>query len=198
MNVQKYIKINALQEYVLQELRAFDTWPQWWPGVQSLDVIKSENGLSVVDIVFKTLIAINATLEFDLSNENIIKARQIQGWFKTYNCDWELQQAPDGVGTIIKISLTVEIGMLAPKGMIRSQLTQNLNQLETALNKRLQGKMSLSDRKAVSPETAEQKPQPPVRQKGVGDLPIKRKSINIFQTKEGLEIWISGRRYIMK
>jgi len=198
LNIQKYIKINAPKEDILQELRSFDTMSQWWPGIQNLVVIKTKNDISMVDIVFKVLTTFNLTLEFDLSKENIIKFRQLKGWFKAYQGDWTLLQSPDGVGMIIKITLTVECGRFVPKGMVYSQLTQNLTQLGVAFNKRLQSKMHLSTGKVEQPELTDQKQFLHVCRKGASTRTNARKTINIFQTKEGLEIWLSGKRYLMK
>lgn len=190
--IQKYIKIQASKENLLQELGAFDKWPQWWPGVESVKVIKDEPTLSVIDMVMHTVMTINMTLEIDRSRDDIIKFKQLKGWFKSYYGDWTLLPSPDGVGVTLKMTIEIECGMLIPKSMVYSKLGETLGQLGEILNKRLQGKTQPVAEKREQVESGEQKQTPQAQSKNV------RKLVHIFQTKKGLEVWVSGRRYLMK
>ena len=196
--IQKYIKTRASKDNLLQLICAYETWTQWWPGMKNVVVVKNEQNLVVLDIVFKAMTTIKFTLEFDMRNEGIIKFRQIKGWFKTYEGDWTFLPSADNVGITIKITMMVKCGMMVPKSMVFSQLTQNLVLLDTAINKMLQNEERPATEKTEQLHQTPQKQLPSVCSKEADTEIIARKSINIFETKEGLEIWISGIRYLMK
>ena len=120
--IQKYIKIDTSRENLIQELSAFETWAEWWPGVKSVKVIKNEPNLSVVEMVIHTIMTINMTLEIDRSQHDIVKFKQIKGWFKSYRGDWTLLSDPNGAGITLKVTIELECGVFVPKGMVYSKL----------------------------------------------------------------------------
>ncbi|GAX59165.1 oligoketide cyclase/lipid transport protein [Candidatus Scalindua japonica] len=198
MNIHKYIKINVSKENTLQELLTFEEWSQWWPGVQSVNVVKKEGSLSVLDVVSReSHITIKSTIEFDLTTENSIKFRQIKGWFKRYEGNWTFMPATDGAGIILKISVMLETGKFVPKSIIYSKFLNNLTQLGEALNKRLAYKRSPVTGDLEQQKPIDQIPHPTVGSEGIDTRTRAKKSICIFQTKKGLEVWLSGKRYLM-
>ena len=72
-------------------------------------------------------------------------------------------------------------------GMVHSKLSESLDQLEGAVNKRMQGKAPVAAKPAVQAGPAEVKE----------DVVAVQKSAHIFQTEKELEVWIAGRRYLM-
>jgi Polyketide cyclase / dehydrase and lipid transport. len=190
VNIQKYIKINVSQENTQKELLAYEAWPQWMPGVVSVDIIKSEQGLSVLQVVSKESgVSIKATLEFDLSREGIIKFRQIKGWFKSYEGNWTFMPATEGAGLILKISVMLETGKFVPKSMAYSKAVRGLSLLGDALNKRLKDKKISVAEKFERQEPIAQKPLPHDGSKEICTETGTRRSICIFQTKK---VWKYG------
>jgi ribosome-associated toxin RatA of RatAB toxin-antitoxin module len=196
--IQKYLKVQASKSDLFQELLGFEAWPQWWPGVQSVNVIKKEPTLCVVDLTLNMTMTLNMTLELNWSQEDAIKFRQLKGWFKSYKGNWIFLPAPDGNRTSLKITTEVECGMLIPKGMVYTRLSESLDLFGEALNKRLQGKKRGAAQKEEALESTAQKLPLQVGSEPASPGMNARKLVHVFQTKKGLEVWISGRRYLMK
>jgi hypothetical protein len=82
--------------------------------------------------------------------------------------------------------------------MVYAKLSATFNLLEEALNKRLQGKQRLLA-ESVKPGAATGQPQAAqVKTEPVRAEPKAKKLAHLFPTKKGLEVWILGKRYLMK
>ena len=126
----------------------------------------------------------------------MIKFRQVKGWFKSYQGEYALMPSPDGSGTTVKITTELESGMMVPKGMVYTKLSATLAQLEEALNNRL-GAQTVRGTKAplaTAPRAAAAKPVETQARPGVS----RRKLGHIFSTREGLEVWVGGRPYLLR
>jgi hypothetical protein len=194
--LQKFLKIRASKEDFLDELMAFEKWPDWWPGAQKVVVVKKEPTVCVIDLTMKAGTTVNMTLEYLRVQDNLFKFRQTKGWFKSYSGDWTIMPPPDGVGIIWKVAIVLDPGMMVPKSMIYAKFGETLDLVEQRLNQRLQGR-----KPATAPGPAEAVAQRPVAQAVVeAAKPAARakKLAHVFQTKQGLEVWVSGRRHLIK
>lgn len=194
--IEKYLKLHAPKEDIRKEILAFATWPEWWPGLQQLKVVSHENGRSVVDVVFKDPMTISMTLGISFEHENLITFSQIKGWFKSYRGEWAFLPSPDGQGTTLRITLHIECGVFVPKSMVHRKLSHGLTQLGDALNSRLPGKPGGVSETTVSQTPTDRELTPdrhPTDKSRAGQKPV-----HIFYTKSGFEIWVSGKRYVMK
>ena len=126
--IQKYLRIRASKEEVLEEVLAYGKWPEWWPGVQKVHVIKDDPAITVLEMVIKTVSTISMTMEFNRLSNDIIKFKQIKGWFKSYQGDYSLLPSPDGAGVTFKITTELESGMLVPKSMVYIKLAASLGE----------------------------------------------------------------------
>ncbi len=191
--IQKYFKIAASQEAIRRELFAFETWPQWWPGVQRVAVLRSDGSKSVVDLTVKTAATINMTVEFDAAAPNIVKFRQLKGWFKSYRGEYAMSPAPDNAGTTVKITIELETGAFVPKGMVYSKLSANLAELGDVLARRVLQQPAAVNRPAAAaaPAAARIMAAPVVPEART----ITRTVAHLFSTAKGLEAWIDGRPY---
>ena len=116
--IQRYFKIAAPSDEIRQAMLAFETWPEWWPGVQTVKVLQTDQEKPVVALVIKTVATIQMTLQFDCRDVNAIRFRQTKGWFKSYQGEYMLLPAPDGTGTTVKITTELESGMMVPRSMV--------------------------------------------------------------------------------
>jgi hypothetical protein len=201
--IQRYFKIGGSQDAIRREMLAFDSWPQWWPGVQTVNVLKADPEQPLVAVVIKTVTTIQMTLQFDLRDVNTIKFRQVKGWFKSYKGEYALTPSPDGSGTTVKITTELESGMMVPKGMVYTKLSATLAQLEEALNNRLgvhgarpssQGRDVKASSGPAAPRAATARPieaqaKPASRRRKLG---------HVFSTRDGLEVWVGGRPYLLR
>ena len=182
--IQKYLKIQAPKEQVMAEILDIDSWPQWWPGVKQATIQRQEPNLNVVDLVISVSMTVNMTMEFDLSLEDTIRFRQLEGWFKRYKGEWRLMTGQNDSGTTLKVTTELECGAFVPKAMVYSKLGDSLNLFEAQLNQRLKEKGTATPAASPAADTAESR-----QKKGVA---------HVFPTNEGLEIWIAGRPYLAR
>lgn len=194
--IQRYFKVGGPQDEIRRHMLAFDSWPEWWPGVQTVKVLKDDPEQPLVAISIKTVTTIQMTLQFDCRDVNTIKFRQVKGWFKSYQGEYALMPSPDGSGTTVKITTELESGMMVPKGMVYTKLSATLAQLEEALNNRL-GAQAVRGTKAplaTASRAAAAKPVETQAKPGVS----RRKLGHVFSTREGLEVWVGGRPYLLR
>jgi len=195
--IQRYFRIGGSQDAIRREMLAFDSWPQWWPGVQTVNVIKADPEQPLVAVSIKTVTTIQMTLQFDCRDASTIKFRQVKGWFKSYQGEYALSPSPDGSGTTVKITTELESGMMVPKGMVYTKLSAALAQLEEALNTRL-GTQTGRSTQGRAPIAAAAPRAAAARSTGAPAAPTRRKLGHVFSTRDGLEVWVGGRPYLLR
>ena len=184
--MRKYLKINAGKDHIFQVLTDVAQWTEWWPGFKNANVLERRGNGFVAEVATDMKIGGKMTIDIDHSQPDVVVYRQIKGWFKAYSNSWTLLPDQQGAGTTIKVAIEISAGALVSKRMLHDKLAQSLSQAEHNLNKLLQNASPLPQA-APSPETAPK----PTHQAG-------QKPIHVFPTAKGLEVWVSGRRYIMK
>jgi hypothetical protein len=199
--IQRYFKVAGARDEIRREMLAFEAWPEWWPGVQTVKVEQGDAERPVVTVVIKTVTTIQMTLQFDCRDTNAIKFRQLKGWFKSYQGEYALLPAPDGSGTTVKITTELESGMMVPKSMVYTKLSATLAQLEDALNRRLGVQaarpalardaraMAAAGARAAAAKRIEPEARPAVTRRKLG---------HVFSTPHGLEVWVAGRPYLLR
>jgi hypothetical protein len=198
--IQQYFKIVASRDQIMREILAFNAWPEWWPGVRTVQVIQADPVRPMIDLVVKTVATIQMTLQFDCSEPNAIRFRQTKGWFKSYQGEYTLLPTPDGTGTTVKITIELESGMMVPKGMVYTKLSATLGLLEEALNKRISAHAIPSAQPGAATRV-NQAPETAVRARGAGLAEPKRprrKLAHIFTAPKGLEVWVAGKPYFLR
>ena len=189
--IQRYFKLPASAEDIAREIFAFNTWTEWWPGVQQVKVLQADPDRPLVHLTVKTVATIQMTMQFERS-PNAIQFRQVKGWFKKYSGDYAFLPTPDGSGTTVKITIDLESGMMVPKSIVYAKLSATLAELEEALTKRVREHA----RRPTAPTGAAQA-APAVAQRAAGAAPQApaRKLAQIFATPTGVEVWVAGRPY---
>jgi hypothetical protein len=201
--IQKYFSVPGTKEATLREISAVEHWTEWMPGVTKADTLKSEASITLINLIIKTTTTIQMTMELDCCEENRIRFRQVKGFFKKYAGDYTVLPAPDGNGTTFRITLEVDAGMLAPKGMVYNKMGAMLDQFEHAFKKRIS--------ECAPMPLALPTPAPVVEARSgasvVSSRPAasdaqqsaaRRKLAHVFPTRRGLEVWVAGRPYRLK
>jgi hypothetical protein len=193
--IQRYFKLPASADDIVREIFAFDTWTEWWPGVQQVKVLQADPERPLVHLTVKTVATIQMTMQFE-RGPNAIQFRQVKGWFKKYYGDYTFLPTPDGSGTTVKITIDLESGMMVPKSIVYAKLAATLGELEQALAKRV--------REHAPRSTAVPKPGAGAslaapgfahRDTDAAAQTPARKLAQIFATPTGVEVWIAGRPY---
>lgn len=191
--IQKYLKIQAPPQVLLDELGQYDSWMQWYPGLERIKVLEDGANRSVINLVINSVKRVEMTLEVKRKG-NLIKQKQLEGWFKSYASDWILMEAPGQGGTTLKITVKLDSGMLVPKTMVYSKLSESFSELEKALNKRLKDvPVAASPARDDEPAVAESQAE----QETGGDLPGRVSAHILPLDEKGLEIWLSGKRHVL-
>jgi ribosome-associated toxin RatA of RatAB toxin-antitoxin module len=198
--IQKYFRLAASPGDVVREIAAFDTWPQWWPGVLQARVVRREGSSAVVDLVVKTAATIEMTMEFDFSQGHAVRFRQTKGWFKRYAGDYTFLPVPDGAGTILRITIDHESGMLIPKGMVHAKLSASLAQLEEALRRRIQARpREAAPAGGSRPPAAAGDAGPGATAAAAAAAERRPPTLaHVFAARGGLEVWIGGKPYLLR
>lgn len=183
--MRKYLKINAAQEHVLQSLIDVDKWPEWWPNYQSATVLEERDGGFTADLSLDIKIGGKMVIDVDFSRAGVVVIRQIKGWFKTYSNTWTLLPDQQGTGTTIKILVEVAAGPLVSKRMLHEKVSQSLDQAENNLNHLLRGLAQPSAGQTAGTAADAQ-------------AQARQKPIHVFPTAKGVEVWLAGRRYLLK
>jgi carbon monoxide dehydrogenase subunit G len=203
--IQRYFKIVASREELRREVLAFDSWAQWWPGVQSVRVIDAERRRPVVELVVKAIAGatIQMTIEVDHSQENAIHFHQTRGWFRSYRGNYVFLPAPDGAGTTLKVSIEADGGLFVPRGMVYARLSESLEELGDALARRVSERSGslveggLSTGPGVLPAGAAGHRGSAAR-RIVRPKAGRRKLAHVFGTPRGWEVWIGGLPHLLK
>lgn len=184
--MQKYLKIHASAENLKAELLRFEQWPDWWPGVERVDIVERGEDRSVLDLAINLRKRFTMTVEFDTTRRESIRFHQRRGWFKSYGGCWDLLPPQDDSGaTILKITVELAPPILVPKSMVYQNLAKSLGVLEQRLNQRLY--------KPEQPETV-----PAEEISAVDDAGKAGTKVYVFPSRKGIEVWIRGRCFHLK
>ena len=63
--MKKYLKIQAGAEELSAELLRFEEWPDWWPGVDRVDVVERGENRAVLDVTITLRKSITMMVEID-------------------------------------------------------------------------------------------------------------------------------------
>jgi hypothetical protein len=195
--IQRYFKLQASADEIAREIFAFSTWPEWWPGVQQVNVVQAHPERPLVHLTVKTVATIQMTVQFERPGPNTIQFRQVKGWFKSYSGDYTFLPTPDGSGTTVKITIELESGMMVPKSIVYAKLTATLGQLEEALAKRI-GARALRPASAQAGGVAAKAVTAVARDTVAARPAPLRKLAHVFPTPAGIEVWVAGKPYRLK
>ncbi len=158
-----------------------DNWHRWMPGLQSTRILeRSENSARLVmDQRFHgRKIDQELTCRFSPME---VHQQQIRGHLRHWECRWSFAPSPDGRGTTISAGLHVELD-----GIMGLFVTDRLlgEFLEQSFRDTLQ-RLEQWGRKQDSTAAAAIQP---------GEDVI----LQVFETDQGLEMWLDGKTYRLK
>ncbi len=191
--IQQYLKLDAAKEDVLDKLLDFESLPIWWPGLERVTIVSSSApNTTVIDVTFRLMIKIDMRVEF-VCQGHVISFRQLKGWFKRYEGDWTILPASDGTSTTLKVTLWPECSVLMPKSMIHTKLSENLSDFSAGLKAQLTpiNRLETARTPLLTPPTSSP-------MSAIAHTPTAAKKLmHIFQTPDGLEIWLAGKRHVL-
>lgn len=180
--IEKYFRIDAAAEDVLAELLDINGWTDWWHEVVSLKVVKEEDARSQVELVFRPSISVRLTLDIEHANKNLIRFKQVTGWFKAYAGDWAILPDADDSTCVLRMRVHIDGGVLIPRRMLLEQYAKSLDRFGEALRQRLG---HTAGRRA--------KQQPDMTEEYQKEI-----SIHLFRLKNAIEVWSAGKLFVVK
>ncbi len=175
--IRKFGQVETEKAQVRRIFEDVSQWPSWMPGVRSVRVLR--HGQDAASIALSQRLD-GHTIEAELDcrfGTDTIRIHQRRGDLRKWDAVWQLREPPEGTGTTLGLALEIEVGGIM--GWLASQ--QRLDRLaERVFRDTLAG----IDTHART--LAEE--QPEVETEAAGELLLR-----VYQTPEGLEMWIGGR-----
>jgi len=188
-----FSQLQSPKESVIRVLLEFETWSEWVPKLDISSVSKSSEEQAIIDWSSASgPMTIQQKMEVTHSSENIFKFKQIKGSFpiKDNSMEWTLLPPQKGAGVTLRIDAEVELPMFIPKAMVYGEMRGHLAKWARALD--------LRARSVMAPEEAKVLEEAEVSEEAE-DIPTEPKKIlQVYQTKKGLEMWLLGKRYMIK
>ena len=178
--MRKFTIVDAPVERVRAAYLDLERWPEWRPGIRRLGILHREEGRARA--VLSQRIAgryHDLTFDFDFYPDGF-RERQIRGWLKKWVADWRFQPLPSGAGTVVSMSVDLEVGLI---GLVvsRRRISRIVEGMfrETAARVERWIRSSATRRRAAAAT-------PPG--------PVQR--IRILRTVGGLEVWLDDQRFL--
>ena len=176
--MRRFGSIDAPEEVVRQVFVDFVRWPEWMPGVQEVTVLEAVENEAVLDVVhhqFGQTFHIKQRCRIEPDG---LRQSQISGKFKSWESRWRFVTPPEGEGTTVSCEMQLDPGLVAfflPKRLLRG-----------FLDRLYEDCLSGAEAQArVLTESAEA----PATDRDV--------LLQVFETDDGLEIWVEGRRFFV-
>ena len=168
----------------MRVLLEFENWPEWLVSMRITNVLRTGEEQAVIDLAMEHgIIKIQLKLEVKRSGENSFAFRRVSGWLKHFSSEWTLTPYSQGSGTMLAISTEAEGGLFVPKSLIYHELGEHFEEWARALDLRAR---SFIPSEEIEVDTEEVIPTEVA------------KILQAFQTEKGLEIWLLGKRYLVK
>ncbi len=120
--ITKWGHIDCPRELLQEVIADIPAWPSWMPGVLEVRILQRQE--TAVRLFLKSSLlghTFEQEVEF-VQQGTSFKQRQLAGRFKKWDADWRLQESPERKGTILNVSLDIDLGFL---GMFVSSRTVN-------------------------------------------------------------------------
>jgi ribosome-associated toxin RatA of RatAB toxin-antitoxin module len=176
--MRRISRIDALPTVVRGVLVDYERWPDWMPGVQQVDILESDGVESVVGVYLHQYGRNLRQKQRCRVEPDGLRQTQLEGQFKKWEARWRVIAPPEGEGSTVSLSMDVDpgfVGRLLPSGVWRGMLDRLFEDCLTGIEEMAEGL-------AEKPETS----------------PIDHKVLlQIFETDDGLEVWVEGRRFLV-
>ena len=180
--IRKLARIDAPVEAVEEILCDVDGWPQWMPGVAATRMLDSGAERSVAEVIL-SVFGRRLTQKLECREEDgCLTHRQVEGWFRKWEATWTFRTPPDGQGTILSLTLDVDLGMvklLVPRSFLANWVG---NQIADTLEQASRRAQALA-RGRRQPTQAVQLGQP---------------LLTVYETADGFEVQFAGRTFMIE
>lgn len=185
--MRKFARLEAAPARVQALFADFEAWPRWMPGVKATRVVAAKDGHSTVEVTQQFMgRTFHQRLDCRVTSSTLV-LRQVAGFFKRFVTIWRFSAPPDEKGDATTLGLELDldlgvVGLFSPRAAIQGALDRRFAQTISRAREQLETKerrsrtMLLSDRSENAP----------------GDI-----LLQVFQTEEGLEVLVSGRRFVI-
>jgi len=175
--MRKFAKINATVQLLVEIFADSGRWTHWMPGVRHAVLVRSSDGLSIVDLdVHDMGRSFKQRVECRVTGSSV-RIRQISGFLKKWQSTWSFGPAPGNSGTTATCELDVDLGMMSlvvPARLVQNQIDRVFD--ETVAGARREVQARASARSAAGEEAGET-------------------VLEVFETRTGFEVRVGGRRF---
>lgn len=138
--IRKYVHVDAPVDRVTALFHDFEGWPQWMPGIRTVDLIERSGHKVIVKLVHRQMgQTIRQIVECRFPEAGLVQ-HQIKGRFRKWETRWRFQPAPKTSGTTIAMELEVQIGTLEGmffSGLIRRAVDQMVRECARNIRRQL-------------------------------------------------------------
>ncbi len=179
--IRKFAHLAAPRQRAQEILGDIAEWPQWLPGVRSVEILERGRDRLRVDVRQKVRgWALDQVLELRYRADGFSQ-HQISGRLRRWDLNWRFFAPPDGGGTTLALEIDFDLGLmglLMPARMLQRTIDQLFGEVASAAEGHLAEVLAAESAPAVAEG-------PPM--------------VEIFETPEGgLEVWLDGRRYALR
>jgi len=171
-------RIDAPVDVVRAVLADVERWTDWMPGVTQVTILESDGIESVLDVHHRQFGRIFRQKEWCRIEPDGLRQKLLEGQFKKWESRWRVLAPPDGEGSTVSLRMEVDpgfVGRLIPSGVWRGMLDRLFEEC-------------LSGAEAQAQTLTEKPAAARVDQEVL---------LQVFETDDGLEVWIEGRRFLV-
>jgi ribosome-associated toxin RatA of RatAB toxin-antitoxin module len=186
--LKKMTSVRAPVEQVREVFENFEAWPQWMPGIRRVRILNRTAETVRVDMTTVMLgWSFDQRVDFHFQTDRILQ-KQIAGRFKKWETEWRLRPSENGDSTILGAAFDIDLGfltMFVPDRAVANALNEWFSQLASTVEARVRKRLPpVPARVPVSPDQA-------------ALTPSTETLLQVFQTADGLEVWIKEQRFFI-
>jgi len=176
--MRRICRVDAPPEVVLGVLKDYERWPDWMPGVQQVAILESDGLESVVEVFLRQYGRNLRQKQRCRIEPDGLRHTQLEGQFKTWEARWRVVAPPEGEGSTVSLWMDVDpgfVGRLLPSGVWRGILDRLFEECLAGAEAQA---LALTEQPAAAP----------------ADRDV---LLQVFETDDGLEVWVEGRRFLV-
>ena len=177
--MRRFSSIDAPEDVVRTVFTDFVRWPEWMPGVKEVTILESGDDYAVLETVhhqFGQTFRIKQRCRIE---PNGLHQSQISGKFKSWESRWRFVTPPEGESTTVSCEMQLDPGLVAwilPRKVLRGLLDR-----------------LFEDCLAGAEDQARA-----LAHAGQGVSTDHDVLLRVYETDDGLEIWIEGQRFFVE
>jgi ribosome-associated toxin RatA of RatAB toxin-antitoxin module len=180
--IRKYARMDAKPFTVREIFRDIERWPDWMPGVESLEVLEHSSERSLVQVRERRIGRL-VTRRLEIRNDpDGYSETQLTGNLKHWRTVWRFTEAPTGRGTAVSTLIEIDLGMLRyliPKSRVQQTIDRSYAQIVARAEARAR---RLEARRTATVW---------------GIQPGQALEIKVYETPTELELWFGERRFVV-